>query len=271
MGAVEANPDQIHQIVLNLCTNAFHAMRSSGGKISVDLAKLEIVSGDDSYPNIKPGMYLKLSVADSGHGMEPTTISRIFEPYFTTKDKGEGTGMGLAVVHGIVKECGGDIKVHSKLGVGSTFEILLPIMKEEGFSESVEPSSPLDTGHETILLVDDEKVLVEIGKDMLERLGYRVFTHTSSYEALNDFKARSNKYDLVITDMTMPEMTGDRLAREIKKIREDIPIILCTGFSEKISPNNVKKMGINEYLMKPVTVEALAKTVRNTMDHVKEK
>lgn len=271
MGAVEADPNQIHQIVLNLCTNAFHAMRSEGGKISVDLARREIVSGDGSYPNIEPGMYLKLSVTDSGHGMDAVTMSRIFEPYFTTKDKGEGTGMGLAVVHGIVTDHGGDIKVYSELGVGSTFEIFLPIIKEEAFPKSAEPSSVLDTGDETILLVDDEEVLVEIGKDMLEQLGYRVVTHTSSYAALKDFKARPDDYDLVITDMTMPEMTGDRLAREINKIRSNIPIILCTGFSEKISPEDAKQLGIHKYLMKPVTMGELANTVRSTIDRVESK
>ena len=271
IGTVEADPNQIHQIVLNLFANASHAMRSKGGKIIVDLSKIEITSVDSVYPSLKPGMYIKLSVADSGHGMDAATISRIFEPYFTTKDKGEGTGLGLAAVHGIVKDHGGNIKVHSELGIGSTFEIFFPIMKEEGLSKSDERPSLLETGHETILFVDDEEFLVEIGKDMLERLGYEVVAHTSSYDALKDFKEQPDGYDLVITDMTMPEMTGDRLAHKIKKIRDDIPIIICTGFSEKISSDNVKQMGINEYLMKPVTVRALAKTVRSAIDNVKAK
>ena len=271
IGAVEADPNQIHQIVMNLCTNAFHAMHPKGGNIQVGLSKLEIGPGDAAHRNIKPGMYLKLSVADSGQGMAPSTVARIFEPYFTTKDKGEGTGMGLAVVHGIVKDHGGDINVISELEVGSTFEIYLPIMEERHLAEADEPIQPLDTGHETILLVDDEKDLVDIGKDMLERLGYKVFTRTSSYEALRDFKAQPDKYDLIITDMTMPEMTGDKLAQEIRKVRKDAPIILCTGFSENLAPNDAKAMGINDYLMKPVTVEALAKSVRGALDNVKTK
>jgi PAS domain S-box-containing protein len=268
MGAVEADPNQIHQIVMNICTNAFHAIHSRSGSIRLDLEKIEIASGDALYPKLRPGMYLKLSVTDTGQGMDAATVARIFEPYFTTKAKGEGTGMGLAVVHGIVKDHGGDIKVVSELDVGSTFEIVLPIMEESLVAELHEPKQSLDTGYETILLVDDEKFLVDINKDILERLGYRVFTRTSSHEALKDFKAQPDNYDLIITDMTMPEMTGDQFAREVKKIREDIPIILCTGFSEKVSPDSVKEMGIDDFLMKPVPMEALAKSVRSALDHV---
>jgi PAS domain S-box-containing protein len=271
IGTVEADPNQIHQIVMNLCTNAFHAIRPERGKINVDVAKLKIVTHDTAYPNLEPGMYLKLSVADSGQGMDDETITRIFEPYFTTKDKGEGTGMGLAVVHGIAKDHGGDVKVFSQPGEGSTFEIILPMIEEEHIAETAEPAQLFHTGHETILLVDDEEILIEIGKDILERLGYRVITYTSSSKALEDFKAQPGNYDIVITDMTMPKMTGDKLAHEIKKIRKDIPIILCTGFSENISQYDARKMDISECLMKPVTVEALAKTVRSTLDNSKPK
>ena len=269
VGTVLADPNQIHQIIMNLCTNAYHAIRSKNGKIGVTLTTVDISSGNTTFPNLKPGIYLKLSVEDSGQGMDTATIARIFEPYFTTKDKGEGSGMGLAVVHGIVNDHGGDINVITELGVGSTFEIMLPIMDKGRFAQAVAPPESLATGHETILLVDDEKVLVKIGKDMLERLGYMVCARTSSYEALKAFKAQPDKYDLVITDMTMPELTGEELACELKKLRKDIPIILCTGFGEEIWPDGIKNTGIHDLLLKPITVKALAKSVRSALDHAK--
>ena len=265
MGAVAANPNQIHQIVMNLATNAFQAIGSKSGKIVIDLGETEIAPDDAFYPNVKPGAYLKLVVADTGTGMNATTLNRIFEPYFTTKEQGEGTGLGLAVVHGIVRDHGGDIQVYSEIGVGTTFEVLLPLMRAED-KKTIETSTPLETGHETILLVDDEKVLIDIGKAMLEQLGYTVETRANPQDALNAFKAQTEKYDLVISDMTMPHMTGDTLAREIKKLRSDIPIILSTGFSEKLISEDLSEAGISHVLMKPIALKDLAKTVRSALD-----
>ena len=265
VGAVAANPNQIHQIVMNLATNAFQAIGLKSGKIVIDLGETEIAPDDAFYPNVKPGAYLKLVVADTGTGMNATTLNRIFEPYFTTKEQGEGTGLGLAVVHGIVRDHGGDIQVYSEIGVGTTFEVLLPLMRAED-KKTIETSTPLETGHETILLVDDEKVLIDIGKAMLEQLGYTVETRANPQDALNAFKAQTEKYDLVISDMTMPHMTGDTLAREIKKLRSDIPIILSTGFSEKLISEDLSEAGISHVLMKPIAFKDLAKTVRSALD-----
>lgn len=211
LGAVAADPNQIHQIVMNPATNAFHAIGSNSGKIGIHLGKTEISPDDAFYPNVKPGAYLKLVVADTGTGMNATTLNRIFEPYFTTKEPGEGTGLGLAVV-------------------------------------------------------DDEKVLIDIGKAMLEQLGYTVETRANPQDALDAFKAQTNRYDLVISDMTMPHMTEESLAREIKKLRSDIPIILSTGFSEKLTSKDLSEAGISHVLMKPIALKDLAKTVRSALD-----
>ena len=263
---VEADQTQIHQIVMNLCTNAFHAMEKEGGQLDVDLIPVTI-SADDCqvYEDIKPGRYIKLIVVDTGHGMDADTISRIFEPYFTTKEVGEGTGMGLATVHGLVKNHAGDIKVYSEPGGGTSFHILFPVI-ENDTERIIETSIPLPKGHEQILFVDDEKFLVDIGKESLVSLGYKVETRTSSYDALEAFYNQPDKYDMVITDMTMPKMTGEKLAEEIKKIRPDIPIILCTGYSKSITPENVRDMGISSILMKPLTMHELANTVRSVLD-----
>jgi PAS domain S-box-containing protein len=268
LGAVAADPNQIHQIVMNLVTNAYQAIGSNSGKIVIDLGKTEIVLGDAFYPNVKSGEYLKLVVADTGTGIDATTLSRIFEPYFTTKEHGEGTGLGLAVVHGIVRDHGGDIRVDSEIGVGTTFEVLFPLMRVEAKQE-IKTSKPLETGHETILWVDDEKALLDIGKAMLEKLGYTVETRVNPKDALNAFKGQIRKYDLVISDMTMPYMTGDALAREIKKLRSDIPIILSTGFSEKLISEDLSEAGISHVLIKPIDFKDLAKSVRSALDNGK--
>lgn len=265
---VAADPNQIHQLVMNLCTNAYHAMNSKDGSIILALADAKIEPGDVAYQDIAPGNYLEFTVADSGRGMDEDIMARIFEPYFTTKGVGEGTGMGLAVVHGIVKDHGGGIKVKSELGVGTTFTIWLPLL-EGSSTDASETSLPTETGNETILFVDDEEILVDVGKEMLEGLGYVVVTRTSSFDALEAIKLNPAKYDLVITDMTMPKMTGDNLAREIKKIRKEIPIILCTGFSEKIIPARGADTDIHNILMKPISLRDLAKTVRDTLDGAK--
>ena len=261
-----ADPTQIHQILMNLATNAHHAMREKGGVLEVALAPVELDSNEvAAYPDLKPGSYLKLSMSDTGPGMDLSTKERIFDPYFTTKEKGVGTGMGLSVVHGIVKGHDGAIAVFSEPGKGTTFHVLFPRIEKE-IEYKAEALEPLPLGNERILFVDDEKALVDLGKKMLERLGYKVFPRTSSIEALEAFRADPRKFDLVITDMTMPNMTGDELAEEIMAIRSDTPIILCTGFSERITKEIAEEMGIREFAMKPLLMSDLAKIIRKVLD-----
>jgi PAS domain S-box-containing protein len=264
--AVLADLTQIHQVVMNLCTNASHAMQEEGGTLEVSLVDVEIDRDfADRHPGFLPGPYLQLSVIDTGHGMSPDVLNRIFDPFFTTKEKGEGTGMGLSVVHGIVKSHDGEVVVHSEPGKGTTFNIYFPILEKEEIQET-DAVLPLPVGNERILFIDDEPTLVHIGKQILERLGYEVEARTSSLEALELFKIKSEKFDLVITDMTMPKMTGDHLAREIIKIRANIPIILCTGYSKKISEGKAEASGVRALVMKPVVAEQLAKIVRKVLD-----
>ena len=263
---VLADLTQIHQVVMNLCTNANHAMQAQGGTLSLNLVNTEISSDFAAeHPGLVPGPCVQLSVIDTGQGMPPNVLNRIFDPFFTTKEKGEGTGMGLAVVHGIVKSYGGEIIVHSQPGKGTVFDIYFPVIEKVEFKE-IKTVPFLPVGNERVLLVDDEPSLVHIGKQILERLGYEVVTRTSSLEALELFKIKSKKFDLVITDMTMPGMTGDQLAAEIIKIRPDMPIILCTGYSKNISEDKAKGMGIRALAMKPVVANQLANIVRHVLD-----
>lgn len=251
---------------MNLCTNASHAMQKKGGILEVSLRNVDLDSYSAAqYPDIDPGKYLRLTVSDTGEGITPEIMERIFEPYFTTKEKGVGTGMGLSVIHGIVKSHGGTITVYSEPGKGSTFHVYIPLIQEEVKPE-IDEDAFIPTGIEHILFIDDEPVLVDLSKRMLERLGYEVTSRTSSLEALELFKARPDRFDLVITDMTMPNMTGDRLARELMKIRPDIPIIICTGYSEQMSEEKAKWVGIKAFAMKPVAMKDLAKTVRKVLD-----
>jgi CheY-like chemotaxis protein len=262
---VLADPTQIHQVMMNLCTNALHAMQDKGGILKVKLACVEIDSRNADHLDLKPGTYLKLSVGDTGYGMDEDTIKRIFDPYFTTKKKDVGTGMGLAVVHGIVNNHGGTITVHSKIGKGSTFHVLLPKLKGEIVYE-MGSFAPLPTGNQRILFVDDEKALADLGKQMLENLGFKVDIRVSSIEALELFKARPHRFDLVITDMTMPNLTGDKLAGKLMAILPEIPIILCSGYSEKITEKKAKAMGIKEFLMKPLEMRDLANAINRVLD-----
>ncbi|MDY6990257.1 MAG: PAS domain S-box protein [Thermodesulfobacteriota bacterium] len=263
---VLADPTQIHQITMNLCTNAAHAMRQDGGILHVDLTQVELdADAVGQFTDITPGTYLKLTVSDTGHGMSPQTLERAFEPYFTTKEKGRGTGMGLSVVHGIVKAYGGTIKADSEPGKGATFDVYLPAKRGEA-REREEAVASLPTGKERILFVDDEPTLVDLGKLRLERLGYKVTSRTSSAEALEVFKAKPEAFDLVITDMTMPEMSGDRLAQEIMTLRHDMPVILCTGYSDQISRELAEEMGIKAFVMKPTAMQDLAETARRILD-----
>ena len=263
---VFADSTQIHQILMNLCTNASHAMMEKGGMLKVSLENMELDSKFTAqYPDITPGSYLKLTVSDTGLGMSPDVLNRIFEPYFTTKEKGSGTGLGMAVVHGIVKSHSGCIKVDSEPGKGSAFYIYLPIIDDKARSEK-ESDKPLLTGNERILFVDDEETLADLGEQLLKKLGYEVVAMTSSVDALELFRTKPDQFDLVITDMTMPKMTGEKLAKELKKIKTDITIILCTGYTSGISKQKIKKMDISAFVMKPFTIQELSIIVRKALD-----
>jgi len=241
-------------------------MDETGGVLSVSLHKDNIDAEIASDLEVSPGPYLRLTVSDTGHGMTPEVMERIFEPYFTTKELGRGTGLGLSVVHGIVKSHGGAIICKSASGEGTTFDIYLPeLVLETKAPESTKEES-LPRGTERILYIDDEPALANLAEKMLSKLGYDVTTLTSSLEALNIFKSRADKFDLVITDMTMPGMTGDTLAQKLMEIRPDIPVILCTGYSEHVSGEGAKKIGIRKFVMKPLEMKVLAKAIRKVLD-----
>lgn len=264
-GIIETDSTQIHQVLMNLCINAGYAMHGKGGVLEVSLANVELDSNFTAqHPGIDPSTYLRLTVSDTGQGMTPEVLERLFEPYFTTKEKGEGTGLGLAVVHGIVQSHKGTITVYSNPGKGSTFHVYLPVI-EKGISAEIEAAEPLSMGHERILFVDDDQAIVDIGKDMLERLGYTVVASTNSIEALEVFRAQPEQFDLVITNMTMPKMTGDKLAGELMRIRSDIPIVLCTGYSDGITEERAKAMGIRAFVMKPILKHEMAETIKGVL------
>ncbi len=267
LGTVLADPTQIHQVLMNLCTNASHSMRQEGGILNVSL---EIITFDQDqkvyYPDLKPGEYFKLSVSDTGCGIPPDVLPRIFDPYFTTKEVGEGTGLGLSVVHGIVQSHGGAIDVKSRLHVGTTVHVYFPCLQKEITEPRKLKTKLLPRGTEKILFLDDEKDLVEIGSKMLSELGYSVETRLDPLEALAVFRDNPDRFDLIITDMTMPKITGEKLANEILKIRSDIPIILCTGFRQELTARQLSAIGIKMVIMKPLTVTELAKAVRNVLD-----
>jgi PAS domain S-box-containing protein len=266
LDAIFADPTQIHQVMMNLCTNAAHAMADTAGILDVSLQNIELKAEKAAlYTDLTAGPYVKLSISDTGHGMDSSTMDRIFDPYFTTKAQDKGTGMGLAVVHGIVKGHGGSIHVESTAGKGSRFDIFFPIMERQTVSET-EALKALPTGSECILLVDDEDSLIDLGQNMLKKLGYRVETWTRPVEALEAFRANPHKFDLVITDMTMPNMTGDVFTTELRQIRGDIHIIICTGYSEKINEQRAAELGIQGLLMKPFTIRRLARKVREVLD-----
>ena len=261
-GIIEADTTQIHQIMMNLCTNAGHAMGEEGGTLDVRLIRVEVDRQTAlQHHELHDGPHVRLTVTDTGCGMDPETLEHIFDPYFTTKEVGEGTGLGLSVVHGIVNTHNGVITVESEPEKGTTFHVYFPVIeKEEKIQE--EDKGPLPTGNERILFVDDEQMIVDIAKEMLGGLGYDVVTKKSSVEALELFRAEPDRFDLIITDMTMPKMTGDQLAKELMKVRPNIPIILCTGFSPKISKEQAKEIGIKAFAMKPLVRRDMAHIVR---------
>ncbi|MGC9194666.1 MAG: PAS domain S-box protein [Syntrophobacteraceae bacterium] len=260
---IMADETQIHQILMNLATNAAHAMRKTGGTLSIRLYSLE---SDETLlglsTDLRPGQYVCLSVSDTGRGMESEVLDRIFDPYFTTKGPNQGTGLGLAVVQGIVRAHGGAINVSSEPGSGAVFDVFFP--RVEGYSAPEASQAAPDSigcGSERILLVDDEELLTELVKEMLESIGYEVTALTESKKALELFQAKPGLFDLVITDMTMPNLTGKDLAEEILKIRADIPVLLCTGFSDILNDKLASEAGIREVLMKPFAMGDLVKAI----------
>jgi PAS domain S-box-containing protein len=265
-GMVLADPSKVHQIIMNLMTNAFHAVEQSGGSIGIALRQTYLTQHDTKRISLAPGAYALLTVSDTGHGICAEVLPKIFDPYFTTKPQGKGTGMGLAMVYGIVKEHDGDIRVVSEVGQGTTFNVYLPLIQRDVAAETLKISPKYAGGTESILVVDDEAPVVRVEKKMLERLGYQVTTHTNSVEALATFKAAPAAYDLVITDMAMPAMTGDQLAKHLVAVRPDIPVILCTGFSENLFTDPADLSVIKEVLMKPIAIGDLAERVRKVLD-----
>jgi PAS domain S-box-containing protein len=265
-GAVLANSVELHQIIMNLCTNAVHAIGEKEGVLEIEVQHTEIdhIRKDDVI-GLELGPYIRLSVRDTGMGMPPEIFKRIFDPYFTTKEKGVGTGLGLAVVHGIVKKSGGAIKVESDPGRGSAFHIYLPRVDQAAPYPADQPEIPTG-GSERILFVDDEKMLADIGEKVLERLGYDVVSRTSPIEALELFKAKPDRFDLVITDQTMPGMTGDALAKELMRIKPGLPVIICTGYSQIISPARAAEKGIKALVMKPILINDIAAAIRKALN-----
>lgn len=265
-GRVHADATQIHQVLMNLCTNAEYAMREQGGMLEV---KVEVVEVDrafaDAHTALQPGAYVRLSVRDTGSGIAPESLQHIFDPFFTTKKVAEGTGMGLAVVRRIVAEHGGAVVVTSVLGGGTTFEVYLPCVDEVVSDISLPPEVRFSGGQESILFVEDEPALARLGQEMLTRLGYEVVACTSSLEALDIFRTTPQCFDLVITDLTMPQMTGEALSCELRHIRPDIPIILCTGFSYTMTADIASALGIDAFLMKPLTTRDLAAAIRRVL------
>ena len=264
---VNGDPVQIQQVILNLCTNAAHSMRDTGGILEIALREVEFDEMEArQYPGVLPGKFQMLSISDTGCGMDRETISHIFEPFFTTKNRGEGTGLGLSVAHGIVKAHGGLITAYSEPGRGSTFNIYLPAAEGGSQASGAAPIGPLPSGDERVLFVDDEIDLVEIGREILEVLGYKVTAMQSSQEALEHFRRHPFDYDLVISDQTMPRLQGLELAEEMFKIREDIPFIVCTGFSVQISEENARARGIKGLIKKPFLVREVARAIRTVLD-----
>jgi PAS domain S-box-containing protein len=269
---VRSDPTQIQQVLMNLVMNAAYAMREIGGLLQIDVSRAYPGRHEDqTRPDMGQGAYVKISVTDNGTGMNDATMKRIFDPFFTTKGTGEGTGLGLSVVHGIVEDHGGTIEVESKLGKGSVFHILLPLVDELP-STSKEPGDELTSReHGRILLVDDEPDIVEAEKAMLERLGYAVVASVSSVDALKVFDKEPQRFDIIITDQTMPDMTGMALAKKIIEKRADVPVILCTGYSEVLSEEEIQKAGIRELVMKPVSKREIRDILRRALTRREKK
>ena len=269
--SILADPTHMHQMLINLCTNAAHAMKEKGGVLEIEISEVDFQDTDTvcdmelNVSNLRPGIYLVVTVRDTGSGMGKETMERIFDPYFTTKGVGEGTGLGLALVQGIVTGHEGAITVSSTPGAGTVFQVLIPALIRHTEKEARSPAK-IAKGHERVLFVDDEESIAELGKSMLTYLGYDAVSLADSTEALEVFFSQPDAFDLVITDQTMPHVTGDRLAREMIRIRPDIPVILCTGFSEKIVKEDLTEKGIREVIHKPLGVRSLSEAIREVLD-----
>ncbi len=269
-GMVEADPTQIHQVILNLCTNAYHAMEENGGILTVGLKEVNLTLSDTAgYPNLLngEGVYLALEVSDTGCGMAEDVAERIFDPYFTTKEEGKGTGLGLATAYSIVKSCKGDIRVKTQLHIGTTFTVLLPVVNADKNKSSLDTVLPIHepASGETLLVVDDDSDIVAMCKEGFESLGYKVKPFVSSLAAFEFFKENFDMIDLVVTDQTMPGKTGFELAQDMLAIKKDLPVILCSGYTGAISEMKIKKAGIKSFVMKPVTVEELSNQIQQLL------
>ena len=265
-GSILADPTSIHQIVVNLCTNAYHAMENENGALTVTLSRKEIGKEDIVQHDVPPGPFIELSIQNTGCGMDAKTMARIFEPYFTTKEAGKGSGLGLAVVDGIVETLQGFIEVESEPGKGSTFHVYIPAMAKSAEVSVKTESKDLPGGTERILVVDDKEIIVTLNKMVLEMLGYKVTVTTSSAEALAKIRTHADEFDLVITDQTMPNLSGVELAKAILQIKPDMPIILCSGYSSVVTEKEALDNGIKKYAMKPMNITTLAQIVREVLD-----
>ncbi|ACL05273.1 CBS sensor hybrid histidine kinase [Desulfatibacillum aliphaticivorans] len=263
---IKADATMIHQVYMNLCTNAFHAMEEKGGVLDIQARNTCFFHDSEFIPQgVIPGEYVELRISDTGIGILPDNLKCVFDPYFTTKSVDKGTGMGLSIVYGIVKGYNGAIHIESQPGQGTTVFLYLPVTKQEDFKRA-DLQIHMQKGHESILFVDDEKAITNLFKQSLEKAGYKVAVYTNPIIALTSLKSQPGAFDLVITDMTMPEMTGDVLAFEIRRIRQDIPVILCTGYSQMLSDKTIKVLGLNAVLNKPVLSSELTRIIRQVLD-----
>lgn len=265
-GAIKADSTQMHQIIMNLATNAYHAMEETGGELKISLKEIDLGHSDLPNPEMEPGVYAYLTISDQGKGMDKELTEKIFDPFFTTKEKGKGTGMGLSVVHGIVKSMNGSIQVYSEPGKGTEFKLYFPIDKSSLEESAIETAKTPQGGDERILLIDDEEAIAEMAKEMLTRLGYTVTTCISSVKGYDVFCSNPYEFDLVITDMAMPGLPGDKLAVKLIEVRSDIPVLLCTGFSDIMSEEKAATYGISGFLMKPIVMKELAQKIRVVLD-----
>jgi signal transduction histidine kinase/CheY-like chemotaxis protein len=266
LGKISTDPTKIYQVLMNLCTNAAHAMANREGVLTVSFDRVPRRDLPKEAQRSKSRDWVVLSVADTGSGISKENIDRIFDPYFTTKEKGEGTGLGLAMVHGIVRSSGGVVDVISQPGSGSTFNLYFPSFGNEQLISDEIPLTSMKGGHERILFVDDELMLAEMAGEMLEKLGYEVDVLANSREALSAFKATPGQYDLLITDQTMPHLSGMELAREILSLAPGLPVILYSGYSANINSKAIEEIGIRAFLMKPLSMSGLAGAVRGALD-----